>query len=68
MAARVKVRRCMAELTRGGLEAARLAVAKDSAAYAALEFVSPEAELEDALQKLQEMSQALQNMAEGLYA
>jgi hypothetical protein len=66
--ARVEVRRCMSELERGGIEAARLAAAKDSAAYAALELVSPEAESEEAAQKLQEMSQILRSMAEGMYA
>ncbi len=67
-AARVEVRRCMAELERNGVEAAKYAVGKDTAAYAALEFVRPGADIEKAMQKLQEMSQALQVMAEGMYA
>lgn len=66
--ARVEVRRCLAELERGGVTAAKYAVGKDSAAYAALEFVSPGAEVEEAAKKLREISQVLQAMAEGMYA
>jgi hypothetical protein len=66
--ARVEVRRCLAELERGGVQAAKAAAGKDSAAGAALEFVNSEADAQEAAKKLSEMSQSLRTMAEGMYA
>ena len=67
-AARVEVRRCLAELERAGVEAAKSAVGKDTAASAALEFVFSEADGDKALKNLNQMSQTLRSMAEGMYA
>ena len=67
-AARVEVRRCLAELERAGVEAAKSAAGKDSAANAALEFVFSEADSEKALKSLNQMSQTLRSMAESMYA
>lgn len=66
--ARVEVRRCLAELERGGVRTAKAAAGKDSAARAALEFVDSEAEVQAAAKRLSEMSQSLRSMAEGMYA
>lgn len=66
--ARVHLRQCMAELERGGVRAAKSAAGSNTAASAALEFIRPDAEIEEAAARLQEMSQALRAMAEEMYA